>query len=721
MATYNDISDIDLTTLTEGLKAYISGKLYRYTGERWKRVIDEDELIDDSDLILANIIKKSYEDGETQAQRTERLNRAKGFSEVSYYNGWEGSWNDDGTIKTSYSSADTANVLFISESACEDEGQGYFWVPGSSSGVCYHGGDYGWPHLDSSLIFNPTVGTDHYNGEPIYSPTPPQPEFWSFMTDNRPSAVTGVTYINGPGQGITPAPITPFGEDVIRADGSTHTVSLTKQNTKWGEAEMGTGATISWSLYLPGDPAGIISETTDMGDILKLFTTDYQTTGTGDTVQAIMHQGGSLLSYWEVKEEVEVALKHISDICDVDFVFIEPAAEHIISTNTGKSFPEFRVSAMPLDYNAYAYTQGSTYGWGGDVVIDSSYGNSGGGWSTLKTPGVTRDTVNLLYSTIVHEFCHSLGLQHTPVTGSLMYSGGSGSIFGNRRTRSLSVGEISGLQQMYGTRKNPNLNVHGDQTINGDQTITGELTVNDVAFSAHLHTYSSLTSIPSSFTPSSHTHAAGDLPATLSDIAYAGGSGTVTVPSGVTRCFITACGAGGGGGDNYGGGGGSGAYIINHPFTVTAGETVTFSTGNGGTAGSGTSTHGATGANTTFSGAGLPTVTLKGGKGGKSSPAYNPAGDGGAGGLTTNLNTGFRGISGDKGAQHLNGEGVRYGGSIPTLGEGGGFNSDSNSISTPTIGFGAGGRGDIQTNGAKGYFSVTWRYDNNTVNPTHYA
>lgn len=98
-------------------------------------------------------------------------------------------------------------------------------------------------------------------------------------------------------------------------------------------------------------------------------------------------------------------------------------------------------------------------------------------------------------------------------------------------------------------------------------------------------------------------------------------SGSWTVPAGVTKIVVTGCG-GGGGGSRYStssfctqaaGGAGAGG-IINYPFTVTPGQSISVTIGAGGagttTSGNGT---GATGGSTTFSGAGISTVTLSGG------------------------------------------------------------------------------------------------------------
>jgi len=96
------------------------------------------------------------------------------------------------------------------------------------------------------------------------------------------------------------------------------------------------------------------------------------------------------------------------------------------------------------------------------------------------------------------------------------------------------------------------------------------------------------------------------------------GSGTFTVPQGANAIHIQAGVGGGGGaaggidydkagGESAGAGGGSGAFVSDKVFTVTEGETISFSVGSGGAAGNQTSNFGqprvaSAGTNTTLSG-----------------------------------------------------------------------------------------------------------------------
>ena len=99
--------------------------------------------------------------------------------------------------------------------------------------------------------------------------------------------------------------------------------------------------------------------------------------------------------------------------------------------------------------------------------------------------------------------------------------------------------------------------------------------------------------------------------------------GTFTVPTGVTKIWVSACGAGGGGGGGYapagvsggysgGGGGGSGDCIWKQKFYVSPNSKINITVGKGG-AGGGNTTKGSDGGSTIIAGI----VTLAGGGGGR--------------------------------------------------------------------------------------------------------
>jgi hypothetical protein len=137
-------------------------------------------------------------------------------------------------------------------------------------------------------------------------------------------------------------------------------------------------------------------------------------------------------------------------------------------------------------------------------------------------------------------------------------------------------------------------------------------------------------------------------PDILNTVTYYTGSGTFTVPAGVTSLSVTmiAGGGSGNGGDDWGsGGGGSGGYYQNYIYYVTPGSTISYSVGaaganttfgsltctaggnapSGTTGGSGGSPGGTAGQNGNQSGSQYPAIAGKG--------ADSPFGTGGAGGV----------------------------------------------------------------------------------------
>ncbi len=127
-------------------------------------------------------------------------------------------------------------------------------------------------------------------------------------------------------------------------------------------------------------------------------------------------------------------------------------------------------------------------------------------------------------------------------------------------------------------------------------------------------------------------------------------SGTsYTVPAGVTQVKVWAIGAGGGGGGAGGAGGGGGAGGVAYKtWTVSPGNTITYSIGTGGNGGAGSGQTGATGGNTTVTISGV-TITGNGGGGGRANNAAASVGGSFSGGDGGVAGGGTVGISGDRG------------------------------------------------------------------------
>lgn len=136
-------------------------------------------------------------------------------------------------------------------------------------------------------------------------------------------------------------------------------------------------------------------------------------------------------------------------------------------------------------------------------------------------------------------------------------------------------------------------------------------------------------------------------------VTLSSGSGTFTVPEQANAIHIQAAVGGGGGaaggadydkagGESAGAGGGSGAYVSDKIFSVTAGETMSYSIGSGGAAGNQTANFkqpriASAGTNTTLSGSSAGSIFTLGAGGGSS---------GTGGGVQGPLRTNTRGSAG---------------------------------------------------------------------------
>lgn len=185
-------------------------------------------------------------------------------------------------------------------------------------------------------------------------------------------------------------------------------------------------------------------------------------------------------------------------------------------------------------------------------------------------------------------------------------------------------------------------------------------------------------------------------------------SGTFTAPTGVSKVYLTAVGAGAGGGGSHatnksGGGGGGGMQVINYPYTVTGGNNYTV-TINAGGAGGAVGNDGSDGGTTVFD-----SLTIQGGKGGKAGTA-GTAGNGGIGG-TTFKGPGLFGNSGGSANDVF--ASPDGGGTIIGVGATAAVNQTGNSASANTGAGGAGGAsndGNTYAGGAGGTGIVIVQY-----------
>ncbi|TCR60929.1 hypothetical protein [Bosea sp. BK604] len=192
----------------------------------------------------------------------------------------------------------------------------------------------------------------------------------------------------------------------------------------------------------------------------------------------------------------------------------------------------------------------------------------------------------------------------------------------------------------------------------------------------------------------------------------AGFSGSLVVPTGVTRMFIRAWGAGGGGGgavfNASGGGGGGGGYAENW-FPVLPGATLTIQAGTGGAAG-GSGLAGGNGTGSFVSAVAGPVtgvfLSAGGGGGGGGAASATTVGAFGTGGTTSGGSFQPAGGAGQAGQVIGSNYYGGFGGASPLAG-GGGYPSAQGAI------FGSGGGGGTSNTaapgtGAGGLVTISW-------------
>jgi len=170
------------------------------------------------------------------------------------------------------------------------------------------------------------------------------------------------------------------------------------------------------------------------------------------------------------------------------------------------------------------------------------------------------------------------------------------------------------------------------------------------------------------------------------------GTSVFTVPSGVIKIRVTACGGGGGGGGgdsiggggsvcNGGGGGGGAEFVFQKIYTVTSNQDIQINIGAGGNGGNGQGGAGSNGASTVLAGV----VTLTGGDAGTGGSTTSNIGGTGGTGRGSGINKG-----GNGGGGSIGGGGSGGGGGGGSIGGGGGGGSVGN-------GGGNGGNGGSPT------------------------
>lgn len=192
---------------------------------------------------------------------------------------------------------------------------------------------------------------------------------------------------------------------------------------------------------------------------------------------------------------------------------------------------------------------------------------------------------------------------------------------------------------------------------------------------------------------------------------YTSGSGSWTIPSGITTCKITVVGGGGGGGGTIssfyasGGGGGAGGAAIRYYTSITPGNTINYTVGGGGggggTGGSGSASAG--GASSVSSGTQtITTISATGGSGGGNYSGSRLGGAGGVGSGGSINQTGGTGMTFSGGSSTANTNFVVPYGGTSIFGAGGYFQDVNSRGSQAGQNYGSGGSGGTNGNGGTG-------------------
>lgn len=192
------------------------------------------------------------------------------------------------------------------------------------------------------------------------------------------------------------------------------------------------------------------------------------------------------------------------------------------------------------------------------------------------------------------------------------------------------------------------------------------------------------------------------------------GSGTWTVPTGVTSITIQAWGGGGAGGastvDKDGGSGGGGGAYSSKTIAVTPGDVISYTIGAGGTT---TAGNGNPGGTTTV--AHIPTSTnMSAGGGAGGTLNANPAGVGGTASGGTVNNNGSTGGNGGGNSGGAGGNAANTAGGGGTGGAGGG-NNTAGSNGNIIGGGGGGGEQASGGTGARGQVNITYTIPKNDI------
>ncbi|RVU32301.1 MULTISPECIES: matrixin family metalloprotease [Neptunomonas] len=186
---------------------------------------------------------------------------------------------------------------------------------------------------------------------------------------------------------------------------------------KWGDPELGTGATITWSFTKDGSDCG------------------------GQTchgLETFMPEGFEAV--------IEAGFDIWSSVADLTFVQVEDSGEpfgHYGSADLRIAGKDIDGNAGTLAFGYYPPRNGG--GAAGDIHFDA-----GDLWSLeLVAPGFS------LFQVFTHELGHALGLAHTEVPNSLMGAYYSEAFYGPQPD------DIAGMQYLYGAPQSAVVSING--------------------------------------------------------------------------------------------------------------------------------------------------------------------------------------------------------------------------------------------------------------------
>jgi len=192
---------------------------------------------------------------------------------------------------------------------------------------------------------------------------------------------------------------------------------------KWGDATMGTGAIVTWSIMGDSTPNDCGHYDSDcVANSITPLTTLFQS-----------------ISNW--KAELERAFAAWSSVADLTFIELTDQGETIgeyIDSGAKTTSSDIRIGAHDFSSNS-TLAHGYYPPWNGGAIAGDIHFNSNQTWG-IGYAGSAYD----IFQVFTHELGHALGLDHTGVSNSLLNPYYSESFTGPQ------ADDIAGMQYLYG-------------------------------------------------------------------------------------------------------------------------------------------------------------------------------------------------------------------------------------------------------------------------------